>query len=364
MVLFLIICYSNCNYEKDDLDDVEVVYFRSSDQTSKFDHVFTSVDSFSFNFGKDTTRVLPAIWRLLVSNKGDLFTFNNGSIARFTSKGEFIEDIGSPGRGPGEFNSVTDYDIDQDDNIWVLDVAQLRVSIFKPDKSRYKFYDAFQTDGINVDKFRVIDSNFIGYSNYHDFLVTQYSSKGRKLNDFFQVEDARRRTFLARFNGGGICQGFVSNRFYAIYPGEYEIREFSIDSGLIKVYRNPSGDKSSFNASAPNFPDHLDPYDMTDQHKDWYESFLHIESVFTLDPDILGVIVFHETLGESRTTYINLYDTKGNSIAEGIRMPDHSRFAGGNKEFFYLAIDESMRADGSIKPMVIQKYKLNSELGI
>src|SRR5699024_649967 len=238
ILILTFIIWCSCDSEKKSFSGEEVVFFKNSDEPAEFENVFSLADSFSFDFGSDTARVVPAVWRLLVSEDGDLFTFNNGSIAQFTSQGKFLADIGNRGQGPGEFNSITDYNIDDEDNIWVADGAEMRLSVFRPENNRYTFYDAFNTDGTNVDKFIVIDSSLIGYSNYHDFLITRYSLTGQKMNEYFPVEDGRQRSFLARFNGGGICRGFHGNHFYTVYPGNYEIREFSLDTGLVRVYRD------------------------------------------------------------------------------------------------------------------------------
>ncbi len=57
----------------------------------------------------------------------------NHRVSVFDSTGEYVGDLGRPGRGPGEFQSPWRIAVDASDTIFIWDAAAARVSVYGPD---------------------------------------------------------------------------------------------------------------------------------------------------------------------------------------------------------------------------------------
>lgn len=65
----------------------------------------------------------------------------------FDMKGKGITKVGSHGRGPGEFLNLSDFDIDNDGYIYVIDGQQDKMNVYRPDYSFLKTMPfVFETD--------------------------------------------------------------------------------------------------------------------------------------------------------------------------------------------------------------------------
>jgi hypothetical protein len=60
------------------------------------------------------------------------------SIFKFTSDGRFISKIHNQGKGPGEYLSLSDFDIDDDGNLYLLDMSSKQVLVYEKDGNYLK----------------------------------------------------------------------------------------------------------------------------------------------------------------------------------------------------------------------------------
>lgn len=172
MVLILFSCSSG--------NDQEFIYFDDSTQKVNytFEDAFTMIDSFTFHF-EDEERVIPRIRQIYINEQGEIFLgdYHNGTVVRFSSDGKYLEDIGSRGKGPGEFDFMGNYFIDSDNNLWVFDAGMLRMNRFTG--PTYEYHDAFTIEN-RLGNFAVMGSGIIAMSRAYD-QIFKYSKNGELL---------------------------------------------------------------------------------------------------------------------------------------------------------------------------------------
>ncbi len=145
----------------------------------------------------------------------------------FNEKGEFIEKIGRPGQGPGEFKRPNSIYIDSEDNIYVLDSGNRRIEKFD---SHHKYIRSVkiiefpsgyhQKMSLDKDGNFIISGHYINQKKvlarfsprgellgYFDFPIVEY--KGQKFNEFNQIMVNQRLT------GGPICMDNEGNIFFS-----------------------------------------------------------------------------------------------------------------------------------------------------
>ena len=55
------------------------------------------------------------------------------AIHKYTPEGKYLQSVGAPGRGPGEFSRITEIAVNENDNLLVLDRFQFKVAKFNLD---------------------------------------------------------------------------------------------------------------------------------------------------------------------------------------------------------------------------------------
>jgi hypothetical protein len=100
-----------------------------------------------FDFGQAST--------LAFLPNGDILLgdgYQNGRVARYNSKGEFISDFGSPGKGPGQFDLVHGIAVGKDHKIYVSDRDNNRIQVFQEDGTLIEEWPDIQgPTGIYID---------------------------------------------------------------------------------------------------------------------------------------------------------------------------------------------------------------------
>ena len=100
-----------------------------------------------FDFGQAST--------LAFLPNGDILLgdgYQNGRIARYNAKGEFISDFGTPGKGPGQFDLVHGVAVDKQHRIYVSDRDNNRIQIFQEDGTLIEEWPDIQgPTGIYID---------------------------------------------------------------------------------------------------------------------------------------------------------------------------------------------------------------------
>jgi len=356
LICVIVLVLFSCSSE----NESHIIYFNDSSKKVNFTFgdVFTMIDSFTLNF-TDEERAIPRIRQLYLNEQQEIFTgdYSTGTIVRFSSNGKYIEDIGNRGRGPGEFDFMGNCYVDSENNLWVFDSGQLRISRFK--SPNYNYHDAFTIEN-RIGNFAAIGSEIVALSRNYD-RIFKYSEQGTLLKEV-SIEPSSQdlNNFLTRFNGGGLSHS-GENSVFLIAPEKFEIHQYSQELELMNTIANGENN-SRFRPNPPEFPKDLNPFDISNKHKQWYGTFLHIGRIFTFNNQgIIMVAVYKEDLLSDAPTqfFLNLYTFDGHSIAEGLKISPKTFPVAVQDNVLYLTGDEELLEDGQIKPTTIMKYQLN-----
>jgi len=191
---------------------------------------------------------------------------SSNSIKVYNPNGDFINQIGKRGRGPGEFFEITHFSVDHNDNLIVLDRHQSRVSIFSPDS---QLIDTFPVDFDEMVGLQFIlpagktDDYIIGYRYFMEsddtgYLLHRFSDNFSpknvsRLNVFNYFFD-RSNTFEQRISTALYYSTLLGDTIIAITP--------SIYTGMI-VYYNMTN--QSVESAGSLYSDYYTLYDWEDR---------------------------------------------------------------------------------------------------
>lgn len=92
-------------------------------------------------FTSDTGVIIGDI-KLVSECKNYLFLISDDQVLQFTTKGEFVNKIGKPGKGPGEYISAWALDIDEiNELVYVMDYFGRKMLLYRFDGSYEKSFD-------------------------------------------------------------------------------------------------------------------------------------------------------------------------------------------------------------------------------
>jgi hypothetical protein len=203
-------------------------------------------------------------------------------IQKYDPKGKYLLTMGGKGQGPGEFINVWDPKFDKDKNLYVMDIANDRVSFFNKEGKFVKqikvpaglsvlgissrgFYFASQSKQIEeaaaakwISVYGIFDDKFNSIAEIHRRTIELKNPSGRDaksrakfLADIFSTEAFKPN--VTRF--------FAENDFiYFGYPEKYEISVYSQDGKLVKIIQRE-----------------YNPIKVTEKHKENFISYLENE---------------------------------------------------------------------------------------
>jgi hypothetical protein len=139
-------------------------------------------ENLSFNNPRDIVR----------DSAGNLYILDSGNkrIQKLDPEGKFIKTIGRKGQGPGEFQSPYSMDIDNEDNLFVLDVIR-RIEVFS---SEGKPLRTIKFRAASTGQIRLLKSGLIVRGGYLDSEVKIVTMK--KLPKLLEIVDQSARTKL------------------------------------------------------------------------------------------------------------------------------------------------------------------------
>lgn len=188
------------------------------------------------------------------------------------------------------------------------------------------------------------------------YLLLKFDLEGKPVHRAFRPARERIQVFLQRIHTGGIAKNPDGDGFYFIYPDEFAIFHFDGDLDLEKVIRSPFA--SHWRPRMPDLPASLSPYEFDPPHKEWWDSHLHIEKIFSLGESLL-LVTLYETRGyKDQARYLNVYTTSGLLIAEGIVIPHPLRIVGTAPGAVYVATQPYLDAEGILHPATLQHYSM------
>lgn len=297
-----------------------------------------------------------AIDGLEVNPRGDLVIPDprNDRILFLDHQGHLIRRVGGKGEGPGQFTSLRSAALDADENLVAFDQVAKRVSIFAAPE--YSFSGSFDMDPVLASITGLASEGMVAFCPTEEELLLKFDLKGRVLRKAFRPARERIRAFLARIHTGGIARNPDGDGFYFIYPDEFAIFHFDGDFNVKRVVRSPLA--SHWRPRMPDLPESLSPYDFDPPHKEWWDSHLHIERIFSLGGDLL-LVTLYETQGfKDQARYLNVYSSGGLVIAEGIPIPHPLRIVGTAPGAVYAATLPYLDAEGRLHPPTLRRYTI------
>lgn len=156
-------------------------------------------------------------------------------IVKFDSAGNFVQQIGRPGQGPGELLYPVGVDIDDEGFVYVLDAGNSRVQVYTPDG---RYHDGFRFEPtlpggtygpIAVGKAGEVFLNLprTGY------LVSVFSREGRKLRDFGELEPYPSLGEVLIFNNVILRLDRGAGVLHVVFPKLCMYRGYSADGRLL-----------------------------------------------------------------------------------------------------------------------------------
>lgn len=297
------------------------------------------------------------IYHILIDDSDNLIISDNqnGKILVFTSSGRLLHAVGKKGQGPGEFSLLGHTALDAEGRLVAFDIQSSRFSYFEPPGFGYS--RSFQV-AAPVSQVVALKDGLAYYTPYNPDLVTKIDLAGKTMASALSANSRALRLFLARFQNGGISTDGEGG-LYAIYPETFTI--FHLDNNLRTISRIEGGGSSRWRPDSPLFPDTLSPYLYTPSHQRWWDSHLHVDRVFDIGRDLLGVTLYKSKGLASLGWYLNLYSKKGEVIAEGLPVPHAGRVVAAKDCRLWVATNASLNENGEIKPLELREYSVQGE---
>jgi len=216
-------------------------------------------------YGNSDEVLIQRMGEIIVDSFGRVFISDEGIkvIYAFDPAGQFIDQLGSEGRGPGEFNSIKSLQIHKD-QLFAFDFIQNRVNVFSLDtlieeetivlaKNRgnypelqgsYPSIDELYVNNNNTYVAKFILSDNSNISNWQNievkglyYMLDSNGKISRKLMDF--TDAIRTRVPVRNASFDIPLTPFFGNAL-TVFSGENNIYRAEPDHFLIKVY-NPKG---------------------------------------------------------------------------------------------------------------------------
>jgi hypothetical protein len=153
-------------------------------------NAFTIGDKIGFEDGR-----LLFPYDIRVDSKDQIYVLDaeDADIKIYDRNGVWLRNVGRKGQGPGEYMTISDFDVSHDGRIYILDTQQHRVLIFRPDGT---FDSSFFVEGsclrLKVDeKWQVYLQQNISFirkgtygSHKMEIILKRTDSKGNKLFEY------------------------------------------------------------------------------------------------------------------------------------------------------------------------------------
>lgn len=185
----------------------------------------------------------------------------NKAITIFNSSGRYIRRISNFGRGPGEYLSITAFEVDQTSrNLYVYDNFSRSVYIYD---SLGTFTDKIDVDGLIASDFKILDDSTFAF--YSPDEVSEFQNKTYpkgllvhkiKENKFESLLEYSEDTEIVRaFNSGWFTQGegyvgllsSIENKYYKVSDGK-AIAEYSFLLPFKEIGYNDKSVRTAFKA--------------------------------------------------------------------------------------------------------------------
>jgi len=214
-------------------------------------------------------KISPASGEMIIADRGNRCLYVFSKQDTFT----FINKIGRPGQGPGEFLSIGSMDVDNQGDIYVLDNNNMRLTIFSKDG---KYLHSFRVGSTSTSTsiFVTSNQNILINSPKNGYYITIYNKFGEKLKVIGNVS----HYFEDKYNRHNerYAEGFplkIDDKYYIFFKHMPYSKIYDKDGNLIsensllnvlginsKTEYIPKNGKIKFSPYIPVFFDNADFY--------------------------------------------------------------------------------------------------------
>lgn len=160
-----------------------------------------------------------------------IYDFGTKTVKKYSNKGRFLKEyIRGEGKGPGETLNPTDYDVTNDQHVWVCDMHNSRITEFDPEGN---ITNTIHPETLPL-RLAVFNTNLIYTMNAVNAaqLFETYSQVGERLNRFGQwIESQAQRAmvldgWIDTDHSGNLIYSGLRSGLIASYSPQGELRYF------------------------------------------------------------------------------------------------------------------------------------------
>lgn len=242
--------------------------------------------------------------------------------------------IGARGSGPGEYTGVMSFCVDEKDNLYAYDMLQGRVAIFSaPD---YKFAKFLRPDCRQFASFSARKGLLYVVDPYTERIIKIIDSTGKVIHAFHKLESEDFRLFTCRFNA---CNILPSDEYFVfVYADRYQFYYYDHSGKLLRKVSFPAG---KYTPVAPDFPKSLSPYDISDKHWSYWNSFLQPVYLHWISNQHYLCLLEQRSNFMPSKHFINIHHKDGKILLEGVGLPQGQLVCGFSGNRIYCVNKDS-----------------------
>ncbi len=169
---------------------------------------------------------------IVVDSQNNLYIFDNElhSVKKFDVNGNYLKTFGKMGKGPGEFSYIINFEIDENDKIYIGNTYG-RVQIFDTEGNycnEFKLKNPFSF-------FKVINSELLlvnKINNSNEYLLHVTDHRGNIIRSFCKMEPCHNQKEVKFLNKISFCKDGLNN-FYISFNSQNRIEKISPNGKML-----------------------------------------------------------------------------------------------------------------------------------
>ncbi len=330
-----------------------------SDLSFEWDELFEYVGKLDLKYPSGLDPLIIHSYDIACNSKGDIFMISagNNSIMWFDSTGNFISFIGRRGEGPGEYRLLLSISTSINGDLFAYDLGGHKLIRYSFPK--YEYSGEIKVPVPIIKHLMISQDELVCYSLYGQNLLFKLKMSSGEIQKIgINCSDSLFKIFSARFPTGSICYSNSDTTIYFASPCDGVIYEVGFSGDVVNMYI-PSSSSKKFFPSPPKFPKNLSPYDMTEKHMKWYNSFTHLLDIFSLSGGLV-LVQYYNTSGwrNWHSFHFNIFKKNGDVLGKSLKTPNNGSIILARERKVYEAVKGYVVDRDSIVPSAIYVYKL------
>jgi len=182
----------------------------------------------------DPRFVFGAVEDVAVDRRGNVYVLDSHSmnVRVFSRSGRFVQQLGRPGRGPGEFFAPQAVALDGSDRLFVLDPGNSRVHMFTPNLPGHQYMGYFRVNFDARDLCASRDRVYILGPRF-ERAIHEFTSDGRWVRSFGTPLGGRDPLMVASLSGGALACMQESGDVLYLSQLTADVRRYSASQGRV-----------------------------------------------------------------------------------------------------------------------------------